>query len=84
MSQSNSTRLSGLANGQAGKVLELHCHPAMTRRLSALGMLPGVSVRVLRRALGGDPLMIDVLGHPIALRRADAHQIIIEAEHAPA
>jgi Fe2+ transport system protein FeoA len=33
---------------------------------------------MLRRALGGDPLEIDVMGYALSLRRAEARKIIIE------
>lgn len=62
----------------------IECRPSLSRRLAAMGLKPGTEVKLLRKALGGDPIMIDLLGHPIALRRADAAQILIESTDAPA
>jgi Fe2+ transport system protein FeoA len=47
----------------------------------ALGLLEGTPVAMLRRALGGDPLEIDVMGYALSLRQSEARQITINIDH---
>jgi ferrous iron transport protein A len=44
----------------------------------SLGLLEGTPVAMLRRALGGDPIEIDVMGYALSLRKAEATHIQIE------
>jgi Fe2+ transport system protein FeoA len=43
-----------------------------------LGLLEGTPVAMIRRALGGDPLEIDVMGYALSLRKAEAKQIDVD------
>jgi len=54
----------------------------LAQRLMALGLLPGTPVRMLRRALGGDPLEISVMGYALSLRKDEARKIEIEIQPA--
>jgi len=45
--------------------------PAVTR-LQELGLVVGTPVRVVRRALTGEPLELEIRGSRIALRNAEA------------
>ena len=53
-------------------VVEHIKHPAMSHRLSSLGLTAGTAVRCLFRAPLGDPSAYDVRGAVIALRREDS------------
>ncbi len=70
--------LDQLKLGQQARITCLHGDGPLTQRLMALGLLEGTRVSMLRRALGGDPLEIDVMGYALSLRKAEAKQIDIE------
>lgn len=66
--------------------LPLHCDGRITRvdpaglaatQMMAMGLLPGVGVRVVGVAPLGDPLLIQSAGCRLSLRRADAAAISI-------
>ncbi|MCU0787021.1 MAG: metal-dependent transcriptional regulator, partial [Verrucomicrobia bacterium] len=63
--------LSGLAEGQRGKVLGLSpaCRGPERRRLLDLGFVPGTEVLAEMKSPGGDPTAYRVRGTLIALRR---------------
>ena len=50
----------------------------VTQRLMQLGVLEGSDIDVLRRAPGGDPLEIRVMGYALSLRRQEAQTIVVE------
>jgi len=46
----------------------------------ALGLLAGSLVRITRRAIGGDPLEVQVLDYALSLRREEARRVTIVRE----
>jgi ferrous iron transport protein A len=46
-------------------------------RLLEMGLTPGVVVRVLGRALFGDPLELEVRNYRLSIRRAEAARVTI-------
>jgi Fe2+ transport system protein FeoA len=69
--------LDELKTGQIGTITALEGSGPLTQRLMALGLLEGTRVSILRRAIGGDPLEIDVMGYALSLRRDEARKILI-------
>lgn len=69
--------LDQLKPGQTATISEIDSTGPLGQRLMALGLLEGTTVSMLRRALGGDPLEIDVMGYALSLRRNEAQKIII-------
>jgi Fe2+ transport system protein FeoA len=51
--------------------------PMPARRLISLGLVPGASITVVRRAPLGDPTEYAVRGSRIAIRRSEAATILI-------
>ena len=51
--------------------------------LADLGFCPGTRVRVVRRAPLGDPVLYELRGYRIALRRSEARLIRVAAAKAP-
>jgi ferrous iron transport protein A len=43
-----------------------------------LGLLEGSPVRVTRRAIGGDPIEVNVMGYALSLRQAEAALISVD------
>ena len=71
--------LDGLAPGERGVIARLDCDPAIARRLMELGLVPGTSVEVIRRAPLGDPLELTARGVHMSLRRSEACLIHVTA-----
>lgn len=67
--------LSQLEPGQAGVVGDMPVVGGIELRLMELGVLPGTTVRMVRRAPLGDPLEVEVRGFHLSLRASEAARI---------
>ncbi len=67
--------LTDLPIGATAKVVAVNGNNAITRRLMEMGVVPGVSVRVIKCAPFGDPLEIRVRGYHLAMRKNEADTI---------
>ena len=78
--------LADLRNGEMGRVRRLSpaCRGAQRRRLLDLGIVPGTTIRAEFASVGGDPVAYRVRGALVALRRAQAEWIEVDAVAAPA
>ena len=71
--------LASLPLGQHAVVAELTCPDvALAQKLMAMGVLPGATVCVERKAPLGDPLAVRVRGTLLSLRASDAGYIKVE------
>ena len=68
-------QLCDLRPDEAGLVLEVDASAPAGRRLLDLGFLPQTPVRALRRAPLGDPVVYELRGYRICLRRSDAARV---------
>lgn len=71
-------KLTSLPIGHKAKVLAVHGSGAITKRLMEMGIVPGVTVRVVKSAPFGDPLEIRVRGYNLAMRKTEAQAIEVE------
>ena len=78
MSLENPTSLDQLLVGQRGTVTALISDGPEKRRMIDLGLVSGTLVEALHRSPSGDPVAYGFRGAVIALRRADARQILVE------
>ena len=69
--------LGRMAPGMAGRVLSLGCAPALSRRLSDMGVFPGTAIRCLAQSPGGDLTVCLIRGAVVALRRRDCENILM-------
>ena len=67
--------LANLEIGSEAKVTKLNGNNAITKRLMEMGVVPGVSVKVIKSAPFGDPIQILVRGYNLAMRRSEADAI---------
>lgn len=74
----NKSTLADLKIGIDAKVLSVNGNSPVTRRLMEMGVVPGVSVRVIKSAPFGDPIEIRVRNYNLALRRSEAESIEIK------
>ena len=69
--------LDKLPIGEIGKVLSIEGNSSISKRLMEMGVVPGVSVKVVKTAPFGCPLQISVRGYQLAIRRSEAETITI-------
>jgi ferrous iron transport protein A len=65
--------------GSDSRIRRLSGDPAIRERLAELGLTPGQTVRMLRRAPLGDPLEVLVRGYRLAVRKDEAAAIEVES-----
>jgi Fe2+ transport system protein FeoA len=63
--------------GISARVLSVAGDGAVALRLMQMGVLPGVSVRVIKSAPLGDPIQVQVRNYDLALRRLEAQTITV-------
>lgn len=64
-----------LATGQTATITEIGGEGPFAQRLMALGLLEGAAVLLTRKAIGGDPIEIEIMGYRLSLRRDEARRI---------
>ena len=69
------TTLTDLGPGRSGRVVSVNGTGPLTRRLMEMGVIPGVSVQVIKTAPFGDPIEVRVRGYSLAMRRSEADAI---------
>lgn len=70
-------RLDELRPGQPATITGIDGEGPLIQRLMAMGLLAGSEVSVTRRAIGGDPIEIEVMGYALSLRRSEARHISV-------
>jgi ferrous iron transport protein A len=67
--------LAQLPAGETARVAAFTDENAVSRRLMEMGVIPGVSVQMVKSAPFGCPIEIRVRGYSLALRRSEAQSI---------
>jgi ferrous iron transport protein A len=67
--------LTHLPVGRDARVTAVNGTGRVTRRLMEMGVIPGVSVQVVKMAPFGDPIEVRVRGYSLAMRRSEADAI---------
>ncbi len=67
--------LSSIAVGASVTVVRVVGDTQVSKRLMEMGVVPGVTVRVVKTAPFGDPIQIRVRGYSLAVRRNEAESI---------
>ena len=67
--------LSELPAGNSARVVSVTGDSAITRRLMEMGVVPGVSVKLIKTAPFGDPIEIKVRRYSLALRKSEANAV---------
>lgn len=71
--------LTSLPIGAKAKVLFVKGNNRITKRLMEMGVVPGVTLRVIKSAPFGDPLEIRLRGYHLAMRKTEANQIEVQS-----
>ncbi|MFA9397089.1 MAG: ferrous iron transport protein A [Clostridiaceae bacterium] len=69
-----------LRPGETGYIKNIYGDNALTKRLSSLGVIEGTKVKFKNVAPLGDPIIINLKGSDIAIRKRDAKNILIMEE----
>ncbi len=72
-------RLSALRPGSEARVAAVNGSSVTSRRLKEMGVVPGVSLRLVKTAPFGDPFEVRLLGYSRAMRRSEADLIEVIA-----
>jgi Fe2+ transport system protein FeoA len=72
--------LKDIPMGARAKVVAVHGNGAISKRLMEMGVVPGVSLRVIKSAPFGDPLEIRIRGYNLAMRQSEADVIEVVEE----
>jgi ferrous iron transport protein A len=70
--------LDELKPGQRGMIVKISGDGPLVQRLMALGLLEGSEVAMTRRAIGGDPVEVQVMGYALSLRREEARRVDVQ------
>ncbi len=70
--------LSHLPVGSQANVVDYPLSGTAFLRLREMGLLPGTTVTLMRKAPLGDPLEIKVRGYNLTLRKTEADHITVE------
>lgn len=71
--------LSQLEVGDTARVVGYQAESDYSARLMRLGLIPGTELVLQRRAPLGDPIQIRFRGYSLALRPAEAGDLLLEA-----
>jgi Fe2+ transport system protein FeoA len=63
---------------QSGRIAGVEGDGEVAARMMAIGLLPGVLVRVLGVAPLGDPMLVEVNGWHLSLRRTEAAALLLD------
>lgn len=69
--------LFNLSVGEFAVIKELNGSDSLIRKMSSLGLIPGTSIQLIRRAPLGDPIEIQVRHYILSLRREEAEMVIV-------
>lgn len=72
-------KLTDIPNGESARVTGVSGNDQITRRLMEMGIVPGVTVRMVKSAPFGDPLEISLRGYNLAVRKSEADQIEVQS-----
>ena len=75
---SDAKHLGQLDVGESAVLGEMQLPEAAAMRLQELGLLPGASIRLVRRAPLGCPMEFEVAGSRLAIRVSDASNIFVQ------
>ena len=67
--------LTDLPVGSEGRVISVNADNGIARRIMEMGVIPGVTVSVVKAAPFGDPIEIRVRGYSLAMRKTEADAI---------
>ena len=74
-------RLSELKTGERGVIAKVYGTGSFRKRIVEMGFIKGKTVKVVLNAPLHDPIVYEIIGYKISLRREEANMIEIISEH---
>ena len=66
--------------GEIGKVVKIIAEGKIKRRLFDMGLTPGATIELKKKAPLGDPLEVNLRGYELTLRKDEAINVLMEVE----
>ena len=66
--------------GETGLIKKVEGEGRLRRRLFDMGVTPGASVYLRKKAPLGDPLEVTIRGYELTLRKSEAALVLLEVE----
>ncbi len=76
----SSMNLRRLAPGQKASITKISARGELGRRIRDMGLIPGVSIKVVGKAPLRDPVALRIEGSTIALRNSEADFVSVEVQ----
>ena len=73
-------RLDEFVIGETGLVKKVEGEGRLRRRLFDMGVTPGATIYLRKKAPLGDPLEVTIRGYELTLRKSEANLVILEVE----
>ena len=73
-------RLDEFKIGETGLIKRVEGEGRLRRRLLDMGVTPGTTVYLRKKAPLGDPLEITIRGYELTLRKTEARLVVLEVE----
>lgn len=70
--------LSELKCGDCAEIVEVQGNEKLCKRLNALGFIKGATLKLKRKVLFGETIIINIRGFDIALRKSDVKGITVK------
>lgn len=75
-------KLDEFAVGETGLIKSVEGEGRLRRRLFDMGVTPGATVYLRKKAPLGDPIEVTIRGYELTLRKSEAHLVNLEVEEA--
>ena len=66
--------------GETGLIKKVEGEGRLRRRLFDMGVTPGATVYLRKKAPLGDPLEVTIRGYELTLRKSEAQLVVLEVE----
>ena len=66
--------------GETGRIVQVTGEGRLRRRLFDLGVTPGATVYLRKKAPLGDPLEVTIRGYELTLRKSEAELVVLELQ----
>lgn len=64
--------------GEHARIIQVKGKGGPRKRLLDMGMVPGATLRVIKKAPLGDPVDFKVKGYNLSLRKREAEMVVVE------
>jgi len=75
-------RLDEFKIGETGLIKKVEGEGRLRRRLFDMGVTPGATVFLRKKAPLGDPIEVTIRGYELTLRKSEAQLVVLEVEDA--